>query len=98
MPNVRVVTHRKILRPPSRLEVALGFLAGIAASPSYRPLLADATYGTAFEDAERTAAATGNLAFDAQIAAVCHSHGAVLLTADHDFARFAIPTESLGRA
>jgi predicted nucleic acid-binding protein len=32
----------------------------------------------------------GNLAFDAQIAAVCHEHGIdQLLTADRDFARFA---------
>ena len=36
------------------------------------------------------AGATGNLVFDAQIAAVCLEHGATrILSDDHDFRRFA---------
>ena len=42
-----------------------------------------------FDEAARAADARGNLAFDAQIAAVCVEHGAVsLLTLDRDFSRF----------
>ena len=93
---VRVTTHRKVLRPPSTREEALAFLAGIAASPAFRCLLPDATYLTTFDETVRAAAASGNLAHDAQIAAVCRIHGATLLTADRDFARFPIDTASLG--
>jgi predicted nucleic acid-binding protein len=42
-----------------------------------------------FKEAARAADARGNLAFDAQIAAVCREQGVSrLLTADRDFARF----------
>lgn len=92
---VRVATHRKVLKPPSTLEQALSFIAGLAASPTFRCLLPDATYVTAFDEMVRAAAATGNLTFDAQIATICRLHGATLLTADRDFARFAIATASL---
>lgn len=92
---LRVTTHRKILTPPSTLDQALSFLAGIAASPTFRCLLPDATFPSSLEEVVRGAGAAGNLAFDAQIAAVCSLHGATLLTADRDFARFAIATDSL---
>jgi predicted nucleic acid-binding protein len=44
------------------------------------------------------ARATGNLAFDAQIVAVCREHGVrALVTEDRDFRRFAdFPLEQLG--
>jgi predicted nucleic acid-binding protein len=42
-----------------------------------------------FADACREAAALGNLAFDAQLVAVCREHGVTeLLTEDRDFSRF----------
>jgi predicted nucleic acid-binding protein len=41
------------------------------------------------------AGARGNLAFAAQIAALCVRHGASLLTADRDFARFSIQVLAL---
>jgi uncharacterized protein len=94
---LRVTTHRKILTPPSTLEQALSFLSEIAGSPTFRCLLPDADYLTGLEEVVRQSGAAGNLAFDAQIAAVCELHGATLLTADRDFARFAIATEFLAR-
>lgn len=86
---VRVVTHRRVFDPPSELPAALEFLAALLASPSARLLLPLEGYAGDFLDACRAGDARGNLAFDAQIAAVCRQHGiTTLLTADRDFARF----------
>jgi hypothetical protein len=92
---VRVVTHRRILSPPSTLAQATAFLDALAASESFRLLVPDDGYWTELRTLLTSAKATGNLAFDAQIAALCVRHGATLLTQDRDFARFAIPTVSL---
>ena len=92
---VRVVTHRRVHNPPSTLEQAVQFLDRLSESDSFRVLLPEVEYWTDYKDALQTANARGNLAFDAQLAAVCMRHGATLLTADRDFARFSIPTEWL---
>ena len=86
---VRVVTHPRVLNPPSTLQQALNALDGLTQSPSMRILTPGPTYADLFKEAVRSADARGNLAFDAQIAAVCREHGATkLLTLDRDFARF----------
>jgi hypothetical protein len=86
---IRVVTHRRVFDPPSELPAALGFLAALLTSPSARLLLPIEGYAGDFLEACRAADARGNLAFDAQIAALCRQHGvSMLLTADRDFARF----------
>jgi uncharacterized protein len=86
---VRVVTHLRVFTPPSPLDDALAFLDGVLASPSARLLLPTPQFPAVFDEACRSAAVRGNLAFDAQIAALCHEHGVDrLLTADRDFARF----------
>jgi hypothetical protein len=86
---VRVVTHLRVFTPPSSLDDALAFLEAVLASPSARLLLPTAEFPAAFEHACRSAGVRGNLAFDAQIAALCEHHGVDrLLTADRDFARF----------
>lgn len=92
---VRVVTHRRVLNPPSSLDQATAFLDRLTESPSFRVLLPDVEYWADLKSALSMASARGNLAFDAQIAALCVRHGATLLTADRDFARFSIRTESL---
>jgi uncharacterized protein len=87
---VRVVTHLRVFDPPSPLADALEFLAQLIKSPSLRLLNPTAGYLSAFNEACMSGAVRGNLAFDAQIAAVCREHGIdQLLTADRDFARFA---------
>jgi toxin-antitoxin system PIN domain toxin len=93
---VRVVTHPRIFTPPSALTVALQFLDALLRCPSVRLLTADADYGRAYIEVSEKARASGNVAFDAQIAAVCLVHGATLLTADRDFYRFGIETEAFG--
>lgn len=86
---VRVVTHPRVMDPPSTLEQALTALRGLLESPTARVLSPGPRYATLFEEAAREADARGNLAFDAQIAAVCRERGvARLLTLDRDFTRF----------
>lgn len=92
---VRVVTHRRVLNPPSSLDQAIAFLDRLTESESYRLLLPDVEYWSDLKSALGSASARGNLAFDAQLAALCVRHGATLLTADRDFSRFSIRTESL---
>ena len=92
---VRVTTHKKVHNPPSSLQQATAFLDRLSESETFRHLLPDVDYWTDLKTALELAGARGNLAFDAQIAAVCVRHGATLLTADRDFARFSLKTECL---
>lgn len=86
---VRVVTHLRVFSPPSDLQVALAFIDRLLESPSIRLLLPGEGYPEIFRGVCESAAVRGNLAFDAQIAAVCFEHGVhELLTTDRDFARF----------
>jgi toxin-antitoxin system PIN domain toxin len=86
---VRVVTHLRVFSPPSDLRVALAFVNRLLESPSLRLLLPGERYPEIFRRVCESAAVRGNLAFDAQIAAVCFEHGVhELLTSDRDFTRF----------
>lgn len=86
---VRVTTHLRVFSPPSSLSVALDFVDCLLDSPSVRLLLPSPKYAAIFRKMCESATVKGNLAFDAQIAAVCAEHGvSQLLTADRDFARF----------
>ena len=87
---IRVVTHLRVFTPPSRLEVALDFVDRLLESPSVRLLLPSEDFANTFRRTCESADVRGNLAFDAQVVAVCIEHGARdLVTADRDFARFA---------
>jgi toxin-antitoxin system PIN domain toxin len=96
----RVVTHRAVFDPPSTLDQALQAVNGLLESPSIRLLTPSSGHPQLLEDMLRAAQATGNLVFDAQIAAVCRENGVSrLLTDDRDFARFeAIEVVSLEQA
>ena len=86
---VRVVTHPRILEPPSTLNEAFTALAGLLRSPTLRILSPGPRFPELFRQMTEAADARGNLAFDAQIAALCQEQGvAKLLTADRDFSRF----------
>jgi toxin-antitoxin system PIN domain toxin len=86
---VRVVTHPRVFDPPSTLDQALGALEALSASPGLRILSPERRFPVLFAEALRVGRATGNLAFDAQVAALCREHGvAHLLTRDRDFSRF----------
>ncbi|RLB56276.1 MAG: VapC toxin family PIN domain ribonuclease [Deltaproteobacteria bacterium] len=87
---LRVVTHRGIFRPPSTLEQALAALAGLLQSPSIRLVSPGSDFPDHLAVVLNQSGATGNLIFDAQIAALCREHGIdTLLTNDRDFSRFA---------
>lgn len=86
---VRVVTHRRVFSPPSRLATALAFLDRLNESPVLRLLLPGADFPRHFREVCEQARVRGNQVFDAQIAAVCREHGVrEILTADRGFARF----------
>ncbi|HWP62092.1 MAG TPA: TA system VapC family ribonuclease toxin, partial [Candidatus Binatia bacterium] len=86
---LRVVTHPRILRPPSPMEAALDALRGLLESPSLRLLRPGERYWSLLDEAIRDARASGNLVVDAEIVAVCREHGATtILTEDRDFRRF----------
>ena len=86
---VRVVTHPRVLHPPSTLEEALSALEGMWESPTLRVLSPGPGYPAVYAEQVRRADARGNLAFDAQIAAVCREQGVSrILTLDRDFSRF----------
>ena len=67
---VRVVTHLRVFSPPSGLADALEFLDQLLQSPSVRVLLPTPGYPSVFRRVCTSAGVRGNLAFDAQIAAV----------------------------
>lgn len=86
---VRVVTHPKLFERPSTLDEAVGALEALLKSPTVRILSPGPRYPLLLSEALRAGDARGNLAFDAQIVAVCREQGATkLLTLDRDFARF----------
>jgi toxin-antitoxin system PIN domain toxin len=96
---VRVATHPRVLDPPTPIDRALEFLEKLLGGPTVRLLLPGPRYPEIFDRCVREAEARGNLAFDAQIAAVCMEHGARdLWTFDRDFSRFSElrPDPSLG--
>ena len=67
---VRVVTHPRIFHPATDLDTALAFIEQVLGSPSARILLPGPMFPALFGDACRSGAVQGNLAFDAQVAAV----------------------------
>jgi hypothetical protein len=78
-----------LLRSPSSADYALAELERLLASPALQLLLPGPRYPHLLGAAIRASDATGNLVFDAQIAALCLEHGVrEILTLDRDFARF----------
>jgi toxin-antitoxin system PIN domain toxin len=86
---VRVVTHPRVFDPPSDLGKVLDDLASVLESPSLSLLGEGPTHPSWLFEVVNDGAATGNLAHDAHIAALCREHGVQeLWTTDRDFRRF----------
>lgn len=96
---VRVVSHPRLFDPPTPAGDAVAAVAALLESPSVRLLSPGRRYWPILADLVRDGDVSGNLIFDAQIAAVCLEHGArTLLTDDRDFGRFpSITVRSLPR-
>jgi toxin-antitoxin system PIN domain toxin len=87
---VRITTHRCVFDPPSTIPQALDAIDALLDSPSVRLLAPTQLHWPLLREAIRVDETSGNLAFDAEIAAVCREHGVErILTEDRDFGRFA---------
>lgn len=86
---LRVVTHPRLFDPPHTIDEACSALDRVLESPSVRLLNPGERFWALLAEAVREADATGNLVFDAQLAALCRENGvSALLTEDRDFDRF----------
>jgi uncharacterized protein len=85
---VRVTTHPKIFREPSRLDEALKFVDALLAVPSCRVIRPSPGHWPVFADLCREARAQGNLIMDAWFAALAMESGCTWITTDRDFSRF----------
>ena len=86
---VQVVTHRRVFDPPSTIAQAIDAVDALLESPSVRLLTPSAGHWSLLRASIVAGEATGNLVFDAQIAALCREHGVDrLLSDDRDFRRF----------
>ena len=86
---LRVVTHPKVFRPPTSLERAWEGILDLLASPSVRLVTEGTGHAAALGKLLHVSGATGNLIFDAHIAALLIEHGVdEIITADEDFRRF----------
>lgn len=86
---LRICTHRRVFSPPSTTEQVGDAIDALLESPSVRLLAPTGLHWPLLKAAVDASGATGNLVFDAVIAAICREHGVErLLTEDRDFARF----------
>jgi toxin-antitoxin system PIN domain toxin len=85
---IRVTTHPRILKPPSAAAAAGAALEVLLDSASLRILYPGERFPRLVLELIRTHKLTGNLAFDAQIAAVCLENGVrEIRSNDRDFDR-----------
>ena len=86
---LRVVTHRRVFRPLTPLARAVEDVVHLLAAPSLVMLGEGTAHAAHLERQVLAGEATGNLACDAHIAALCIEHGVTeLWTLDRGFARF----------
>lgn len=86
---LRIVSHPRVFHPPTPVMEAFESMDALLSSPSVRVLWPGSRFLPLLHDAVRQGGASGNLVFDAMIAAVCLEHGArTLLTEDRDLTRF----------
>ena len=85
---IRIVTHPRIFRQPTRLDVALAFVAGLLAQPHAIRVTPGPRHWDIFTKLCRDADARGNIVADAYLAALAIESGCEWITTDGDFARF----------
>jgi toxin-antitoxin system PIN domain toxin len=86
---VRIVTHPRIFKQPTRLDVALAFVAGLRSQPHAVMVAPGPRHWDIFAGLCREADARGNLVTDASLAALAIEWGCEWITMDGDYARFA---------
>lgn len=85
---VRVVTHPKVFRRPSRPADAFAFAEQLRAQPNCTPVRPGARHWELFSRLCRECDAKGNLVPDAYYAAMAIESGCEWITTDRDYARF----------
>jgi len=85
---VRIATHPKVFKQPSRLDVALAFVAGLLAQPNAVAVRPGPRHWQIFTRLCHDARVRGNLVADAYLAALAIESGCEWITTDGDFARF----------
>ena len=85
---LRIVTHPKIFRVPTPLDMALAFVEQIRTHPRCVLVQPGPRHWDMFSQLCRTVAATGNLIPDAYLAALAIESGNEWITTDRGFARF----------
>lgn len=85
---IRVTTHPKIFREPSRLDDVLAFADSLLAQPACRIVRPSSGHWALFSKLCRQSRAKGNLITDAWFAALAMESGCTWITTDGDFARF----------
>lgn len=85
---VRVVTHPRVLDPPSPLEAALRFCEVVRGQPNAVPVAPGPRHWRIFTDLCRSTGVRGNLVSDAYLAALAIESGCEWITTDRDFSRF----------
>ena len=84
-----IVTHPRIYKPPTPLDLALDQVDAWLESPGLVVLTEEDAYWTVLRNHLEEGQIAGPKVHDARIAALCHLHGVQeLLTADRDFGRF----------
>jgi len=86
---VRILTHRRVFTPPDTHDEAFAFVGSLLSHPNAVLLNPGRDHVRLFEELCRGAAdARGDLVTDAYLAALAIETGAMLVSADRDFARF----------
>lgn len=86
---IRLATNRRVFTTPTPVAEAFSYLHVLRGQPGHLTLTPGPAHLDVFEGLCRDADATGDLAPDAQLAAIAVEHGAEVVSFDRDFARFA---------
>lgn len=85
---VRLTTNPRVFEHPLSGEAAVDIAAGWFRAPHVAPLDPGPRHLGIARELIAASGAAGNLVTDVHLAALAIEHGATLLSADHDFARF----------
>ena len=85
---LRVVTHPKVMNPPTDLDLALEFCDCITNASCSAPIVPGDAHWSIFTHILRASGAKGNLIPDAWFAALAVERGCTWVTTDGDYHRF----------
>ena len=85
---VRIVTHPRIYKTPTPLDIALDFTDRVRSQPQAVGIMPGANHWNIFRQLCTEAEATGNMIPDVYLAALSIEAGAVWVSADVDFKQY----------